>query len=457
MRIRTATALFVAAFVLYNLNGRQISSDDTRAARYVPISILREGNIDLHEFFGTRTSYPYYLHLAGDRLIDSYPPTGPLLALPVYAPLVWSGWFRDDYFLATLCSKLAAAAMTACAIAFLYIAMSRLSPPTCPWRKIDTEKDVQAWHRSILVGTCAAAFGTSLWSTSSQGLYSHAPAALTTAWALCAMAYDRQTLAGVALGLAVWSRPVLAIAIPIAVACCVWNGQLRRPLARAMIGLLPVLSIAAVYNLRFLGHLAGGAPDRTRFWMATLGKDSLFSGSIGEGLAGLLVSPSRGLFVYSPIVLLGLVGAVASWRRRYAPGMCASLIVVGVTVAYANFVVWWGGHGYGPRYLTDIALLLGLLIAIGHFSLTTQMATNDPGRRKSLRLGVAALLAYSVAIQIIGVLCHPSSWTISKTPPYWERLWSIEHSQILTCIREGPRLDPGQRWLLETLGLLSHD
>ena len=38
-----------------------------------------------------------------------------------------------------------------------------------------------------------------------------------------------------------------------------------------------------------------------------------------EGLAGVLVSPSRGLFVYSPVLLFSIVGCLGVWRRDPGP------------------------------------------------------------------------------------------------------------------------------------------
>src|SRR5205807_902608 len=84
------------------------------------------------------------------------------------------------------------------------------------------------------------------------------------------------------------------------------------------------------------------------------------------GLAGVLISPGRGLLIYQPWVLLGLtlgmtgiggqvgkqVDAPAGWRS-----FCFA--VIGLHIALiAAWGVWWGGHCWGSRLLADIMPLL---------------------------------------------------------------------------------------------------
>ena len=82
------------------------------------------------------------------------------------------------------------------------------------------------------------------------------------------------------------------------------------------------------------------------------------------GLAGVLVSPSRGLFVYAPVLLFSVAG-LAAWlvRRRGGVLACAALAAAVGVATIAQFSVWWGGHSFGPRLLTDVlpAVVLGLV------------------------------------------------------------------------------------------------
>jgi hypothetical protein len=77
-----------------------------------------------------------------------------------------------------------------------------------------------------------------------------------------------------------------------------------------------------------------------------------------EGLAGVLASPSRGLFVYSPVLLFSLWGMAAAWRGGSAPLRALVVGVVLVVLTVAKWFIWWGGHSYGPRLLADLTPVL---------------------------------------------------------------------------------------------------
>lgn len=45
-----ALLVFLLCFIPYNLNFREVFSNGTLSAQYLPVSIIREGNLDLGEF-----------------------------------------------------------------------------------------------------------------------------------------------------------------------------------------------------------------------------------------------------------------------------------------------------------------------------------------------------------------------------------------------------------------------
>jgi len=78
---------------------------------------------------------------------------------------------------------------------------------------------------------------------------------------------------------------------------------------------------------------------------------------------GLLLSPGKGLFLYSPALLLALPGLPALWRReRLVTGF-----VLGVVLAYlglySGYGMWYGGLCWGPRFLVPIIPLLTIPLA----------------------------------------------------------------------------------------------
>jgi hypothetical protein len=76
------------------------------------------------------------------------------------------------------------------------------------------------------------------------------------------------------------------------------------------------------------------------------------------------VSPARGLFVYSPVLLLSVVGAVMAVRQRATRsiGLAFAAVVVGQWVVVSLFPHWWGGWSYGPRFMSDVLPVLAVFL-----------------------------------------------------------------------------------------------
>jgi hypothetical protein len=77
-----------------------------------------------------------------------------------------------------------------------------------------------------------------------------------------------------------------------------------------------------------------------------------------EALYGITLSPYRGLFFVSPILLLAFVGFIAMKRNQEFWAIIA--IVTTFILAIASFNGWNGGFAFGPRYLVPIIPLLGV-------------------------------------------------------------------------------------------------
>src|SRR6185503_4969652 len=196
------------------------------------------------------------------------------------------------------------------------------------------------------------AFATTTLSVGSQALWEHGPATLSVALALWGLARRdaRGTgAAAFALAAAVFMRPTnVLLAIPLAAVLLQRTAGAGRSL---LAWSAPPLAALAAYNTWHFGTPWSSGRDATLtapWWSA----DPL------AGLAGLLLSPGRGLFVYSPVLILGVAGLAAGWRRGrplFAPAAAGVALFV---AACAFRQVWWGGYCYGPRMLADLAPLL---------------------------------------------------------------------------------------------------
>ncbi len=302
------------------------------------------------------------------------------------------GWDRDPVRAFGCCmrmAKRAAAVLIALTGVVLHLVLVRLGLDRVAWPAV-----------------LAAALGSDLWTVASQALWQHGPAALClmlAIWLLLPRPLSRWrlVLASLAVTALVWCR---AIDAPLALVIARWVAwNVRRGLA----WFLPVPLVGALeligWNLWLFGTVTNGQAELERLHVSLHGVSGPWSGDLLSGAAGTLFSPNRGLFVFSPWVLVALATApfaakrLASWP--IVGWMLWSLIPFGLM--FSKYAVWWGGHCFGPRYWTDVMPLFAILLALG---------LDGSRARSRLLLVVFALpIAWSVGVQAIGAFCFPSS------------------------------------------------
>jgi len=403
-RLRLLLAPFLLALtclLVYNANLRQIGAGDTLAARYLPLILWHDGSLELgaHAHLvaqGHPMTYKRYRPANADdkavyfeppaywlvrtrehQLASFYPPVTPLLVAPLYIPAVlWlnaHGWEQPQLDrVAEVMEKLAASILAATACVLVFLMLRREGNP---WR---------------IPLTLVFAFGTNTWMISSQGLWQHGTGELLIAAAMLlvrAPATSRRLmLLGVLCVLMAANRPpdaLIAAAFGFFIVCRRW-----RDAAWLIAGGIAPLAAVLVYNLDFLGHLAGG-------YGLVKPSDSFFQ-SDWSGLAGLLVSPARGLLVFSPFLVFVPLGLSQRLRSSDSRGLAVALglAVVAQVVLYAQGD-WRAGTSWGPRWLTDLLPVLMWMLAPATLVLR-------PFARGLLVLAMAA----SVGVQTVGAFWY---------------------------------------------------
>jgi hypothetical protein len=333
--------LFSIFLVVYLANGKHSRSSDTVPARYLPLSLIQEGNFDLDEFpFLYARGTPYYLRLVKGHYLSDYPVGAVLLALPFYLPSALGRVHPESRLIVDL-EKLSAAVIVALSAVILYCALLRLTS-----------------QRMALLSTVVYALGTSSLSMSSQALWQHGPSQLALTVALYSLVRGHAqpswvAFAGFPLAFAVLARPPdVLIAVPLG--AYVLRYYPRQAWRFLLCGLPPVL-FQLWYNTIYFDD-----PFRTQWPIL---ESELWGTPFWEGFTGILVSPGRGLFVYSPIFLLSLLGIVLAWGKNAAPLLrYLSMGVVLTILLYSKWGIWWGGHSYGPRLLADLTPILVLFL-----------------------------------------------------------------------------------------------
>jgi hypothetical protein len=136
-----------------------------------------------------------------------------------------------------------------------------------------------------------------------------------------------------------------------------------------MLGCIPSALVQVYYNISCFGNPLALSYNYSNDLVMWKVQGRMFGFPKASALLQLLIYPYRGLFISSPILLLGLPGAVLlfqekQWRAEAVTCAAASLFFI---VFIASFHAWHGGSAPGPRYLLPaypyMFLLAGFLVS----------------------------------------------------------------------------------------------
>lgn len=419
-----AAVLAMTLFLVYNANGREIGSYDSQPNKFAARELLVRHTLALSHVVGAvpeLTDRPAFVMDVSGRYRSAYSPLPAVLAAAIMWPLAKTGVANPRAPLApNLIAAVASSLLTAVAVALAYL----------------TARTRTSRTRSMLLAI-GLGLGTGFWSAVSQTLWTHETAVLGMAIAVLSFAPPVEGLnarraigIGAGLALAGAARPQLAPMIAVLLAGAFWCSRAAGLLAGGLVAAAGAASCAL--NMHWFGHAFGPVSMMVDLNRAVHGTASTFHLGV-DGFAGLLVSPSRGLLIFSPVVLIGAVGlraaVVEGWR---SPLRWCALAAVAQYVLYSTYAVWWAGHTYGPRYLLDVLPTLVPLAA-------TALARD--GLRAPLKLTAAALLAWSIVVAGTGAFVYPhDEWNVdpNDVDRNHARLWSWSDTQIARCWRRGP-------------------
>ena len=427
MRLGTrAAGLFVLLLILYNANGREIASYDSQPAKLAARELLHRGTLTLNYVVGTTPQLlerAPFVGAADGNYRSAYSPVPSLLAATLALPF-YSAGLADlrAPLAASLIAKGAASILTAAAVVFLFLTAARWTTP------------VRALWIALAVG-----IGTGYWTTVSQTLWQHESAALGLSIAVWAVARPAEmtwrgaALLGIGLGLAGTSRAQLSVAIAVLLLGTFATARPRiAALSSVIVGGFAAALIAT--NMTWFGHPLGAVPFLESLHASVHATEGSFRPS-ASGLAGLLVSPNRGLLIYSPIVAFALAGIPIALRSGWrSPVFWCAAAALCQYLFYGSYTVWWGGHTYGPRYILDVLPLLVPVAALLSASI----------RVTPLTRGLAGTaMAWSVLVAATGAFYYPNErWNVDPrdVDRNHERLWDWSDLQIVRCWERG--VDP---------------
>ena len=298
-----------------------------------------------------------------------------------------------------------------------------------------TSRLILPWEWSALLAL-SGALGTQLWSTASRALWSET-------WGIFLLGFVLFMLVAQEIG-RYSIRPALLASL------LAWTYFVRPTFCVPIIAI--TIYILLYYRRLFATYAAVGAA-----WLAVFVIYSWYhfhqllpnyyfvyqhfrTDTLSIAFLGNIISPSRGLLVFVPILFFIAYLLMRYWAHLPLPRLVvlSLIIVVSHLVIVSSHSPWYGGHSYGPRYSTGIVpwlYLIAVLAVQGWRKSNEGQALKRPVFRRRVEgfLG-GVLLLLSVTINALGATSQATSlWNIKpvNVDQQPERVWDWRHPQFL--------------------------
>ena len=411
--VRRVVLFSLLLIAIYVANTIITPSKDTFANSILPFSILLHHDVFLGRYLtNVDLSTAYYAMAFHGDYISSYPIGPALTALPIYFFYLLFGGHASLYN-GLVVGKLAAAVIVTISVLLFYRLLTNLGMK----------------QSTRLLFTSLYALGSETFSIGSQALWQHGAAELWIVVFLFGASKimhgtPRSLLpsyvSGLALGMLLLSRPQdIVIAVPFFLVL-MFSSKRKHALHA-----LPPFLLFVLFNLLYNSHFYAeptlrGGPTQIA---------GILSAPFTVGLAGNLISPSRGLLVFAPWALVSLFWINKAFKRDfyrkvYAPTLVAVILYV---LLYSKLGYWAAGFSFGPRYMTDISPALALLAA-GYW----EQWQFPKSWTTYVRTGILGLFTvWSILVQLLGTYVPGFPWNVGALPDtFAQPLWSVKNGEI---------------------------
>lgn len=281
-----------------------------------------------------------------------------------------------------------------------------------------------------LILTATYAFGTSAYSTASRAMWQHGPSMLMLSISLLFLIKARRH-----------PNLIMVMGLPVAISYIV------RP-TNSISVLVITLYVLICYRRHFIGYLLFAFLPAVPFILMNLNLygwilSPYYAASrlelllFGKALPGNLISPGRGLFIFSPVFLLVPLGiSFKAIKKQWAALDWAIISIITLHwLAISMFLHWWGGHSFGPRFFSDV------LPYLAYFLIPVLETLQSPGGSTSVRaslgtvFGVLALISIAIhyrgATSVSTAMWNSVPIDVDKSPA---RIWDWSDLQFLRGI-----------------------
>lgn len=455
--------IFALTFFIYNINFRTITNEDNYPTVRLPISIFQFHRLNLDNFypklFIKSDNLPYYLR-AKDGHIYAEKTTGMALFIsPIYYIIfknLYEGNLNLPYALEDteflnylmISEKLTASFIASLTVCIIFLVCF-----------IIFEDKIFSIFISLLY-----AFGTNHWVTSSQGLWVHGGVEFWLSILILGILLFEKTNQERYLYLTSFSAGMVSIIrldgliyflIVLLYIIRYHQNKIHKYLSFSSI----IIIFYYTFNLIALGSFIGGYGNVNikPFYLFPL-KEIILA------FLGMFISPGRGLFFYTPILILSFVGIyfLIKIKKDYPkiliyllPAVATIVFIHTVYTDNPNYLKWYGGGVWGPRYFTDVLPLLILYfgISIKELIKLANSRVNKKDMLPILYISIALLTIFSIFTQYVGAFYYKDYWNtnpnIDENP---ERVWNLYENPIVVELKTGAPQNPGLYYLINWHG-----
>ncbi|MEX1118039.1 MAG: hypothetical protein WEB60_04515 [Terrimicrobiaceae bacterium] len=406
----------IPTFVFYNIKSSLHGSGDSQPVLMIAASLLNEGNLELSEYLTTEGEIPYYLTETSTGIYSSYPAGMLGFALPLATASKIVGAKIEMPRVRNRIEKLTASIVVAASLGLFLLIALHIVPVKA------------AGLTTLFLGV-----GSAMFSTVGQGLWQHGGVILGSLLVLLIEFRSQRQPRPADL----W---IQGFTCAFMMACRLSSVLFLAPFLLWVFVRSPRRAIGI-----FLVAIISFFP-----WGALYGSiyPSIFGPSTGQITARLwnspateavavLLSPGRGFFIYQPWALLAFMPLIPIVRRQWAEStnypvprgwviFCAVVIFAHIFLV-SSWGMWWGGHCWGSRLLSEAVPFVALLCLPGiAFCLRLPLS----------RFALIFLLVVSALLHLPHIMFNANVWNgRADVDSHPERLWSWSDAPFLIPLR----------------------
>jgi len=405
---------FFTWFGLYKteINSLPLQSEDIVPSIFTGISIVKENTIYLNNYYEMMTSKypqpdnpsntPFYLKKVGDNYLSAFPILSSIVALPVfYIYLQFTGivTWEDAYNLSHLSG---AFVMSLATVLFYYF----------------LENVLKISRKNSILLTLVFSLATINLPLISQGLWQHGVVQVFSILGLIFFYKRNYFLMSLFLGFGILARPTAVIVLIILGIFMIIKKELSlKSFLYSLLGVIIPASFFVIYNQVYYQDISnqGYAGQLLNSWI----------GNFPESFFGIWLSPSKGILVYSPVLIFSLIAIYKGYKKEEYLKISFWVILIH-TLVLSKWKHWYGGFGYGYRMISDIIPFLVLPLA---YLLQNYY--------EKVKKWFFITLVISLIIQAAGLIFFDSIWHNAYDTGFkntsW--LWSLENSEAAFNLR----------------------